>query len=219
MKKIHYKIQLTVIVCIFLILSIGTRVSADSEGSEQVFANRQEGYLIYLPLITYQRVNLSIQNGGFEAGNDGSWEVASFQGFPDEIITNFELPITPHSGQYIAWLGGFQNEVADISQSVLISAEKPYLHYCAYIDSSDTGDNILGEDDFFYILINGGEAYKQKLFTAANTTGWKEMVLDLSEYKGEAVEIVLRVTTNDTTLEDPYGSNLYLEDISLQAAP
>lgn len=213
MKKEHYLAGL--MMCVFLVsMLIGQRsVSASHRGIDEEAINLQMTPRAFLPLFVKSDspINLNIKNGDFEAGNDGSWQVYSYQGFENEIITTSGYP-QPHGGQYLAWLGGFQNEQASISQSVMISSGSPYLHFWYWVDSSDA---IL--HDYFRLYINGNEFFKLMLCTASNTYGWKEKVLDLNYYKGQTVEIKFEVTTDEPNPQDEYGSNLYLDDISLQS--
>ncbi|MEM7802252.1 MAG: trypsin-like serine protease, partial [Chloroflexota bacterium] len=70
-----------------------------------------------------------IQNGDFEAGDDGSWIESSSSGF--ELIYNEanNLPISPSSGSYVAWLGGANSEISTLSQQVDLGSNVEALQF------------------------------------------------------------------------------------------
>jgi len=97
---------------------------------------------IYLSIVlkSYPSQTLpSLANGDFEAGRDGSWIEYSKIGWP--LVVNDFSPndITPHSGNWAAWLGGDYNEVAELSQQVPIPAGATSLSltYWYWIGSED----------------------------------------------------------------------------------
>ena len=150
---------------------------------------------------------VNIANGDFEAGNDGSWTVYSKLArsliLPADFIT-----IKPHSGDYLACLGGEDGETARLTQSVTIPSSHPYIHFWYIIDSSDTCDN-----DYARVKINGGTFTVLDLCSPRNTDGWASTVLNLSVYAGETVTLQIEVTT-DTS----YISNFYLDDVLLSSS-
>jgi hypothetical protein len=145
---------------------------------------------------------VNIANGDFEAGNDGSWTV--YSKLVRSLILHADFTtIKPHSGDYLAWLGGEDGETARLTQSVTIPPSHPYIHFWYIIDSSDTCDN-----DYARVKINGGTFTVLDLCSPRNTDGWASTVLNLSVYAGETVTLQFEVTT-DTS----YVSNFYLDDV------
>ncbi|MCS7040358.1 MAG: hypothetical protein NZP34_12195, partial [Caldilineales bacterium] len=70
----------------------------------------------------------TVKNGNFEQGNNGDWIEFSSNGF--DLILSDNLPITPRSGQWIAWLGGLDNEISDLSQPFQLPPSGPiYLRF------------------------------------------------------------------------------------------
>jgi hypothetical protein len=200
---------------IFLVLSVIScilRVNfVEAVDSPQAIADNltEDTYFIYLPLI----MRPGLKNGGFESGNDGSWTLYSYQGFIDDIIY---IPggsdlVQAYQGSYLAWLGGYQNELTQVSQQVFISPDMPYLSYWYWIESSDDCGY-----DFFRVKVNGTVIQTMDLCSSNASADWENGVLNLSPYVNKTIALMFEVTTNETSENDPYGSNLYLDHISLQ---
>lgn len=166
---------------------------------------------VYLPILNKNYADVDpIKNGDFELGRDGSWTEYSSNGW--KLILNSEYPpdIYPHSGSWLTWLGGDDYETSRLSQSILISATRPYLHFWYWIGSADTYCGY----DFFRLKINNGEILKLDLCTSTNTGGWRERVINLSAYNGTSVTLMFEVT-NDFYL----NSNFFLDDVSMSSIP
>lgn len=118
-----------------------------------------------------------------------------------------DLPISPHSGSWAAWLGGDYDEVAYLQQSVFVPADRPYLGYWHWIDSAD----VCGYD-FAYVRINGSTVHQYDLCSSNNTGGWVPLVVDLSGYAGQTVQLQVRVETDSSG-----NSNLFLDDFAFQS--
>jgi hypothetical protein len=158
-----------------------------------------------------------IANCGFEAGSNGQWTEYSAHGLP--LIFSCEDPancfilngIPPHSGSFLAWLGGDNNETSYLQQQVYISSDTPYLAYWQWIESPDfCGFNY----DYTEVFINGLIIEKYDLCTDTNTTDWVPHNVDLGTYAGQSVTLRISVKTDN---DKP--SNLYLDDVSLLANP
>jgi hypothetical protein len=147
-----------------------------------------------------------ILNPGFENGPDGSWIEYSAKGWP-LLLNEAELlqGITPHNGQWAAWLGGDYNEISYISQTVAITTEASTLRFWEWIVSEDTCNH-----DFGKILINNIVVSTFNLCAATNTNGWVNETVDLVTYVGQNVELKF-YTETDSALD----SNLFLDDITL----
>jgi hypothetical protein len=85
------------------------------------------------------------------------------------------------------------------------------MSFWYWVESSDDCGN-----DLFTIKVNGTSIYDQDLCVNENSSNWERKILDLSTYTNSTIELLFEVTTNETSLNDPYGSSLYLDDISLQ---
>jgi hypothetical protein len=161
--------------------------------------------VVRLPLIARQVASLGIVNGTFEAGPTG-WTEYSLNGW-DIIMSS--LPLTAHSGQWVAWLAGDYEEVAYIEQKVTVPLSAPYLAYWHWIVSED----VCGYD-FGGVIINGTivvDVYD--LCEATDTGGWAYHVVDLRAYAGQTVMLQIRAET-DYSL----SSHLFIDDVTFVKA-
>jgi hypothetical protein len=143
----------------------------------------------------------SIVNGDFEQGQTG-WAEYSTHSF---VIIMQEYASTPpaHSGDWLAWLGGFSDENSSITQSVLVPSASSYLRFWYWIDSDDDCGNA-----FFWIKVNGVAVQTTQLCTTQNTGGWVQGSVDLSAYAGTTILLKFDVLTD----VDLIGS-VFLDDI------
>ncbi|MFA5873369.1 MAG: hypothetical protein WC832_05335 [Anaerolineales bacterium] len=149
-----------------------------------------------------------IVNGDFESGSTG-WTEYSAKGYTIIYSTSSPyLEITPHSGSYVAWLGGANDETAYIQQQITIPSSAPYLVYWHWIASADVCGFDLGE-----VLINGTLVDYYDLCDAKSTGGWVSHSVNLSAYGGQSVKLQIGVETDGSDI-----SNLYVDDVSLQAS-
>ena len=84
---------------------------------------------LYLPLVA-QAGSPAIQlaNGGFEDGRT-IWRTFSTH---DNAIIRAGTAVSPHQGDWLAQLGGADDETAFIEQQVTVPAAAPYLHFWAW---------------------------------------------------------------------------------------
>jgi len=155
---------------------------------------------IYLPLMLNSNT-YPLRNGGFEEGPNVGWQEYSSNGF--DLI--YYWPAMAHKGNWLAWLGGNDDEISSISQWVAIQPAKPYLHYWYWIDSYD----ICGFDEFL-VMINGDVVKRYDLCWEEDTWGWMPGMVDLSPYIGQLVKIKFEVETDSSNY-----SNLFIDDIEL----
>jgi hypothetical protein len=148
-----------------------------------------------------------IVNGDFETGSTG-WTEYSYQGWSIILNSGFPGSVTPHSGSWVAWLGGDDDEIAYIQQQVTISAGAPYLSYYHWIASEDFCGYDFGE-----VLINGILVNDYSLCSDNNTGGWVKHSVNLSAYAGQSVTLRIGVETDSA-----FNSNLFIDDVSLQAS-
>jgi hypothetical protein len=150
---------------------------------------------------------VGIVNGDFESGSIG-WTEYSYQGW-QIIVDTFPPGVTARSGSYAAWLGGDFDEISYVQQQVTISAGAPYLVYWHWIDSVD----ICGWD-YGGVMINGSPEDVYDLCTDTNTGSWVKHSVDLSAYAGQSVTVQIRAETDSSG-----ETNLFVDDVSLQASP
>ena len=142
-------------------------------------------------------------NGNFEGGPTG-WTEYSRQGL--HIIYNRDevegLPV--HGGRWVAWLGGYLDEVSYIEQEVTVPADRPYLAYYQAIASDDDCGH-----DFGGVLIDDHVVDSYELCRPNNTANWARNVVDLRAYAGQTVRLQIRAETNGSR-----NSNLFIDDVS-----
>ncbi len=144
-----------------------------------------------------------IQNGDFENGPDGSWTEYSFQGWP-LIVDVFPGSVAPHSGSWAAWLGGADDEISAIQQSVTVPSGSPVLSFWYWIASADACGY-----DFGGVIVDGTVVDAFYLCADVNTNGWVRRSVDLSAYGGQTVQLDIRAET-DSSL----NSNLFVDDVT-----
>jgi len=149
-----------------------------------------------------------IVNGDFESGRTG-WEEYSLKGWP-LIVYKDDLPssVTPHSGNWAAWLGGDNNEISYISQTVTIPSGITALRFWQWIGSQDQCGY-----DFAWVRINNTSLLTVTLCQDNNTGGWVAQTVNIGAYAGQTVSLQFRVET-DSSL----NSNYFLDDVKLEGA-
>lgn len=146
-------------------------------------------------------------NGGFEDG-PSAWSEFSQQGW-QVILDRDRLAVSPHGGNWAVWLGGDDDEVSYIRQSVTVPADRPYLAYWHWIHSADACEVDRGS-----VIVDGIVMESHYLCATRNTGGWVQRVIDLSHYKGKIIDLQLRVETNSSKT-----SNWYIDDVWFQDSP
>jgi hypothetical protein len=152
----------------------------------------------------------SLDNGDFEAGQDGSWTESSQQDVP-LIVNSFEPnPLTPHSGKWGGWLGGVYEEEADLSQEVSIPPDSTsvFLTYWYWISSVDDCGF-----DHGWVEVNGTKLKNYDLCSTNNTNSWVKHSVDISNFAGQTVTINFHVDTDDI-----FNSNFFLDDVAFNAS-
>jgi hypothetical protein len=186
-------------------------VKVDEFGDDEVISSYDLSLTVtpclsynFLPLVIGGTGSASGFNGDFELGHTGWTESSSST---DDLITN-AMPVTPHSGTWLAKFGVNNSETDQLSQVVNIPVDETVLHYWYWIPSADS----LWGWDFFLVKIDGTVLDTIDLFSDNITMGWTERVLDLAAYAGSDVTLSFEVTTD--TVEP---SILYLDDVSLES--
>jgi hypothetical protein len=149
-----------------------------------------------------------IQNGGFESAGLG-WDQYSLMEFDLIVDTSYpDLETPPHSGSWLAWLGGAPDEVAVLTQTVQIPEGRSVLHYWIWIGSVD-----ICAYDLFLIYVNTDMVHEELLCYDNNTFGWVHRTLDLTTYANLTVDLKFAIGEDDT-----WYSNVFLDDISFEAS-
>ena len=151
-----------------------------------------------------------LPNGDFEQGA-AVWEP---QVNAEALITNDPpAPVTARSGAYVAGLPASQSDPAELDMlNVMVPLGEPYLGYWVWIRSTEPvcGDDVGG------VAISSTVRDRFNLCAATQTNGWVKRSLDLSDYAGQSVTIILGAGTFDTTAVDSF---LYVDDVGFQAVP
>jgi len=180
-----------------------TKTATLTYGGSTALAN------IFMPVVVKKVPAVAvdpIRNGTFEAGADGNWSQYSSGGW-DLITQIFPGTVAPHGGVWAVWLGGADNEVAQLTQSAVSMAGVRYLHYWYWIASEDACGY-----DFAQIYVNGGLLQQMDLCSSTSTGGWVQGNLDLNAYAGTSITLAFVVTTDGSL-----NSNFFLDDISIGA--
>ncbi len=164
---------------------------------------------------TFSITSNPILNSDFEDGPDGSWTEYSALGWDLIINESGPLPfpgsVTPHSGSWAVWLGGADDEISYIAQSVTIPSSDPVLVYRYWIASEDICANDLGG-----VLVDTAVTDIVDVFylcASTNTGGWMIRMVDLSAYAGQTVQLRIQAET-DSSL----NSNLFVDDVVLASS-
>jgi len=161
-----------------------------------------------LPFVIHQPL-LALVNGNFERGAVG-WQESSQQSSAlISTLAGLEV-VAPHSGEWAAWLGGVENEVAVLSQQVSITPEQPSLRYWVHLLSAEA----TCQEDRFSLLVNGHQLLDQLYLCTTTNSGWQLRIVDLRRWVGQTITLSWQVVTNG----NGQPSNLFLDDIVLVAA-
>jgi hypothetical protein len=159
----------------------------------------------YLPAIVSIEPIRELSNGDFEQGPGSGWIETST--FNRQLVVNDAAPLggAPHSGEWLALLGGVDSEFANLSQTVNVSSEAPILGYYQWIESSEGCFNF----DNASIYIDGSARAEFQLCTDTATTGWVYQTIDLTDLIGQQVLIEFTLATDGSIL-----SYWYIDDVA-----
>ncbi|HEY3472967.1 MAG TPA: S-layer homology domain-containing protein [Anaerolineales bacterium] len=154
--------------------------------------------------ITSHTTTPFVHNGDFELGPGAGWGEDSNY-FETNILDSTSVPVPPHSGNWIAWLGGEDGERALLYQPNINIVNPTYLRVWYWIGSED-----ICFQDTGVVAVNAAEIFSWTLCENNNTSGWVPLDLNLSAYDGQAVNLLFQVVTDGQR-----NSNLFLDDVSL----
>jgi hypothetical protein len=147
----------------------------------------------------------SIVNGDFEQGQYVGWTESSSNGYDVVVPYTPDPVVIPHSGTWIAWLGGADDEITVLSQSNLTIPQYGVVRLWYWSASGDDCGY-----DYGTVQINSSNVYVWNLCYDTNTYGWVPLQIDVSGYYGQTVTLSIQVTT-----DVGYSSNLLIDDVSL----
>lgn len=145
-----------------------------------------------------------VRNGSFEEGEVGWIEDQVGSGNIIDLSTISNLSIAAQDGDWIAVLGGTNNDLTYLGQPIMVDADRPYLVYWQWIVSNDVcGYDYggIGIDDEWYASYT--------LCSPTTSDGWERQVINLSEFAGETVLLDFAVY-NDSTI----ASQLLIDNVS-----
>ncbi len=178
---------------------------------------------IFVPAIGQNVSANAIANGDFEAGAV-DWLASSTANPNDPLIyrkggsPNLPLNLNPHSGAWVAWMGGYAAGVAEdasLSQVVTVPANKPHLVFYQIVYGGETNC----ANDYVRVLANGAEVAGSKVGVCNSTSysPWVKRSLNLSAHAGKQITLAFVVHVDDST-HSP-SSSVFIDDISFSATP
>jgi hypothetical protein len=126
------------------------------------------------------------------------------------------IGVTPHSGDYASWLGGFrlngyEYAQTDLLQQITIPAGGATLRYWTWIQSEEPFCDTINIDGAWVLfgtdLWHEVESYA--LCTSVATTGWVKRDVNLSGYVGQTGWLAFSVRIRGL------NSNLFIDDVAL----
>ncbi|MGE0498494.1 MAG: hypothetical protein AB7O72_11755 [Ramlibacter sp.] len=131
-----------------------------------------------------------VANGGFENGAEG-WSQASSEG--ETLIDDFSLLISANTGSRIAWLGGYEGGIDELSQDVYIPDGPRPVQLRFWYQIGQFLDSPLEAIDTLQVEVSepGGQAITLKTLSNLNSTGgWVENPpLDLTAFRGKHIKL------------------------------
>lgn len=146
----------------------------------------------YLPAIVSIDPFKEFSNGDFEQGPGAGWIETSSRN--RQLVVDDAAPAggAPHSGEWLALLGGVDYELATLSQTVNVTTEAPILGYYQWIESTEACFNY----DTAVIYANGTPRQGIQLCNETATYGWVYQTVDLTDFIGQLVVIEFVITTD-----------------------
>jgi hypothetical protein len=162
----------------------------------------------YLPATVSIEPIRELSNGDFEQGPGSGWLETSTRNL--ELVVNDEAPTggAPHSGDWLAVLGGADNEFANLSQTAIVPAEAPILSYFHWIESID----VCGYDTYS-VYVDGLLRASYALCSETATNGWAYHTIDLTNLIGQQVLIEFIIATDGSIL-----SYWFVDDVAFVGA-
>lgn len=177
---------------------------------------------LFLPALAQQATLTAIANGDFESG-PVDWQASSTANPADVLIyqkgiSPFPTGLTPHSGNWVAWMGGYPAGLAEnalLSQGVTVPDSKPYLIYYQVGYGGETNC----ASDYVRVLVNDTEMAGSRTGVCNSITygPWVRRSLNLSAYAGQSVTLAFNFRA-DASSNTPVSS-VFIDDVSFSATP
>lgn len=148
-----------------------------------------------------------VANGGFESGS-APWQAVSAGGYT--LIS----PILPHTSQWGAVLGAYDNADDELAQTITLPAgTTPTLRFWWQM----TTQEIDHPWDALSVTITpaGGAPVLLRRITDGDVSSvWQQAAVNLTPYAGQSVRLSFRAQTDSDRPTD-----FYLDDVSVEACP
>jgi hypothetical protein len=159
-----------------------------------------------------------VVNGNFEMGRNAGWIEQSQGGYTLIGTGDFfasssiQPPVIPHSGSWMARVGGFSYEINATGQSITLPNTTPlYLAFYVQTRSSETSECAgLYVGAKVSIIVNNQEVYYTYLCRYNDAHQWILSFIDLSPIAGQSALIVFKAESANSV-----WSYLYIDDVSL----
>lgn len=158
-----------------------------------------------------------LANASFDLGHVAWTESSTF--FPGELLVQQGEGGAPaaHTGSWLAWLGGANGEIGDLSQTITVPAGTPpsYLYFRYQIASDETNCSQVTPADTVRLYIDAAAVDGVVICASFNTgANWTEyyFLVDFSAYAGQTITPHIRVT-NDGNL----ASSFYLDSLRFRS--
>jgi hypothetical protein len=161
-----------------------------------------------------EHINAQLQNGDFEQGST-TWSEASSNGWPlivnrDYLAAQGVTGLAPYDGNWLAWLGGGDDEISNIQQTFSVPNGSPFLRMWLYLGSSEelcsTPDYVF---DALYIVFDT-QVYWSPLCLERNTAGWAWAEFPLADFAGGDVNLQIQVETDSS-----YSSSVFVDHVEV----
>lgn len=172
-------------------------------------------FLDDLALLSTEEITTGgVINGDFEWGLLG-WAVAS-SGNLLVITPDLPIGVAPFAGFWAAWVAADVNQNQQIAQSVVVTAELPYLTYHYRIVSLEPDcDATDGDSLRVEVHDESGVVHtvdELALCEATSSFDWADRSVDLSAFAGQTVEVRFIGTTDNQD-----ASNCFVDGITFTA--
>ncbi len=152
-------------------------------------------------------------NGSFEQGPNGDWdELVDGQPALGALILQPGGIVAPHSGEFVAWLGGVNDETNTLSQTVPVDVALPTRLRFWYQIRSDEGSNCRGDEAT--LTVNNQLLRTWSLCSPEETEDWVRELVDLTPFAGQDLTITFSATFDRARL-----SSFFVDDVSLRTIP
>ncbi len=166
---------------------------------------------LFAPGLIHADIIDIISNGNFDSGPGLAWSQNS--GF-DSITSDLGVSgVSPHSGTYVAWFGGYNDAIDELYQDIVIPDQTISLSLSFYMQFATTDPR--GVRDHLYIKIDNTPIFTiDNSWATDDTWGtWQTYFVDLTYYSGAGTVRLSIFATNDGL----YPTSFWLDTMQMQA--